>query len=133
MSFMDLLASRKAKLGGKYLLPGNDTQPLVGAETAADMGEEEVDMVELREEEMVDKANEEEVREVVDDSKEKDKGKKTLKRSLTSIVKKLKSIESTFRETSRPNHKQERWPLYQSKRQQLAESNPDTQKEIFSG
>ena len=50
--------------------------------------------------------NEEEVREVVDDSKEKDKGKKTLKRSLTSIVKKLKSIESTFRETSRPNHKQ---------------------------
>ena len=54
MSFMDLLASRKAKLGGKYLLPGNDTQPLVGAETAADMGEEEVDMVELREEEMVD-------------------------------------------------------------------------------
>ena len=133
MSFMDLLASRKAKLGGKYLLPGNDTQPLVVAETAADMGEEEVDMVELREEEMVDKANEEEVREVVDDSKEKDKGKKTLKRSLTSIVKKLKSIESTFRETSRPNHKQERWPLYQSKRQQLAESNPDTQKEIFSG
>ena len=130
---MDLLASRKAKLGGKYLLPGNDTQPLVVAETAADMGEEEVDMVELREEEMVDKANEEEVREVVDDSKEKDKGKKTLKRSLTSIVKKLKSIESTFRETSRPNHKQERWPLYQSKRQQLAESNPDTQKEIFSG
>ena len=40
---------------------------------------------------------------MVDDSKEKDKGKKTLKRSLTSIVKKLKSIESTFRETSRPN------------------------------
>ena len=68
---------------------------------------------------------------MVDDSKEKDKGKKTLKRSLTSIVKKLKSIESTFRETSRPNHKQERWPLYQSKRQQLAESNPDTQKEKF--
>ena len=128
MSFMDLLASRKAKLGGKYLLPGNDTQPLVGAETAADMGEQEIDMVELREEEMVDK-----VQEVVDDSKEKDKGKKTLKRSLTSIVKKLKSIESTFRETSRPNHKQERWPLYQSKCQQLAESNPDTQKEIFSG
>ena len=100
---------------------------------------------------------------MVDDSKEKDKGKKTLKRSLTSIVKKLKSKESdggkivepvngtirttagfmrvgqceevegeknvkkTFRETSRPNHKQERWPLYQSKRQQLAESNPDTQ------
>ena len=30
----------------------------VGAETAADMGEEEVDMVELREEEMVDKVNE---------------------------------------------------------------------------
>ena len=58
MSFMDLLASRKAKLGGKYLLPGNDTQPLVGAETAADMGEEEVDMVELKEEEMVDKVNE---------------------------------------------------------------------------
>ena len=51
MSFMDLLASRKAKLGGKYLLPGNDTQPLVGAETAAEMGE-------LREEEMVDKVNE---------------------------------------------------------------------------
>ena len=70
---------------------------------------------------------------MVDDSKEKDKGKKTLKRGLTLIVKKLKSIESTFRETSRPNHKQERWPLYQSKRQQLAESNPDTQKEIFSG
>ena len=88
MSFMDLLASRKAKLGGKYLLPGNDTQPLVGAETAADMGEEEVDMVELREEEMVNEVNEEEVREVVDDSKEKDKGKKSLKRSLTSIVKK---------------------------------------------
>ena len=66
---------------------------------------------------------------MVDDSKEKDKGKKTLKRSLTSIV---KSIESTFRETSRPNHKQERWPLYQSKRQQLAESNPDTQKKIFA-
>ena len=43
MSFMDLLASRKAKLGGKYLLPGNDTQPLVGAETAADIGEEEVE------------------------------------------------------------------------------------------
>ena len=63
---------------------------------------------------------------MVDDSKEKDKGKKTLKRSLTSIVKNLKSIESTFRETSRPNHKQERWPLYQSKRQQLAESNPDS-------
>ena len=83
MSFMDLLASRKAKLGGKYLLPGNDTQPLAGAETAADMGEQEIDMVELREEEMVDK-----VQEVVDDSKEKDKGKKTLKRSLTSIVKK---------------------------------------------
>ena len=58
MSFMDLLASRRAKLGGKYPLPGNDTQPLVGAETAADMGEEEVDMVELREEEMVDKVNE---------------------------------------------------------------------------
>ena len=58
MSFMDLLASRKAKLKGKYLLPGNDTQPLVGAETAADMGEEEVDMVELKEEEMVDKVNE---------------------------------------------------------------------------
>ena len=58
MSFMDLLPSRKAKLWGKYLLPGNDTQPLVGAETAADMGEEEVDMVELREEEMVDKVNE---------------------------------------------------------------------------
>ena len=69
---------------------------------------------------------------MVDDSKEKDKGKKTLKRGLTLIVKKLKSIESTFRETSRPNHKQERWPLYQSKRQQLAESNPDTQKEIFA-
>ena len=68
---------------------------------------------------------------MVDDSKEKDKGKKTLKRSLTSIVKKLKSIKSTFRETSRPNHKQERWPLYQSKRQQLAESNPDTQKKIL--
>ena len=34
------------------------------------------------------------MREVVDDSKEKDKGKKTLKRSLTSIVKKLKSKES---------------------------------------
>ena len=88
MSFMDLLASRKAKLGGKYLLPGNDTQPLVGAETAADMEEEEVDMVELREEEMVNEVNEEEVREVVDDSKEKDKGKKSLKRSLISIVKK---------------------------------------------
>ena len=58
MSFMDFLASRKAKLGGKYLLPGNDTQPLVGAETAADMGEEEVDMVELKKEEMVDKVNE---------------------------------------------------------------------------
>ena len=58
MSFMDLLASRKAKLGGKYLLPGNEKQPLVGAETAAEMGEEEVDMVELREEEMVDKVNE---------------------------------------------------------------------------
>ena len=58
MSFMDLLASRRAKLGGKYFLPGNDTQPFVGAETAADMGEEEVDMVELREEEMVDKVNE---------------------------------------------------------------------------
>ena len=94
MSFMDLLASRKAKLGGKYLLPSNDTQPLVGAETAADMEEEEVDMVELREEEMVNEVNEEEVREVVDDSKEKDKGKKSLKRSLTSIVKKLKSKES---------------------------------------
>ena len=67
---------------------------------------------------------------MVDDSKEKDKGKKTLKRSLTSIVKKLKSIESTFRETSRPNHKQERWP-HQSKRQQLAESNPETQKKIL--
>ena len=40
------------------LLPSNDSQPLVGAETAADMGEEEVDMVELREEEMVDKVNE---------------------------------------------------------------------------
>ena len=88
MSFMDLLASRKAKLGGKYLLPADDLQPLVEAETAADMGEEEVDMVELREEEMVEKVNEEEVREVVDDSKEKDKGKKSLKRSLTSIVKK---------------------------------------------
>ena len=87
---------------------------MVGAETAADMEEEEVDMVELREEEMVDKVNEEKVREVVDDSKEKDKGKKTLKRSLTSIVKKLKSIESTFRETSRPNHKQERWPQYKA-------------------
>ena len=58
MSFMDLLASRKAKLGGKYLLPADDLQPLVEAETAADMGEEEVDMVELREEEMVDKVNE---------------------------------------------------------------------------
>ena len=55
---MSFMASRKAKLGGKYLLPGNDTQPLVGAETAADMGEEEVDMVELKEEEMVDKVNE---------------------------------------------------------------------------
>ena len=44
---------------------------------------------------------------MVDDSKEKDKGKKTLNRSLTSIVKKLKSIESTFRETSRPNHKKD--------------------------
>ena len=54
MSFMDLLTSRKAKLGGKYLLPGNDTQPFAGPETAAGMGEEEVDMVELREEEMVD-------------------------------------------------------------------------------
>ena len=85
---MSFMASRKAKLGGKYLLPGNDTQPLVGAETAADMEEEEVDMVELREEEMVDKVNEEKVREVVDDSKEKDKGKKSLKRSLISIVKK---------------------------------------------
>ena len=52
------------------------------------MEEEEVDMVELREEEMVNEVNEEEVREVVDDSKEKDKGKKSLKRSLTSIVKK---------------------------------------------
>ena len=31
---------------------------------------------------------------MVDDSKEKDKGKKTLKMSLTSIVKKLKSKES---------------------------------------
>ena len=58
MSFMDLLASRKAKLGGKYFLPSNDTQSLVGAETAANMGEEEVDMKELREEEMVDKVNE---------------------------------------------------------------------------
>ena len=62
MSFMDLLASRKAKLGGKYLLPADDLQPLVEAETAADMGEEEVDMAELREEEMVNKVNEEEVR-----------------------------------------------------------------------
>ena len=36
----------------------------------------------------MNEVNEEEVREVVDDSKEKDKGKKSLKRSLTSIVKK---------------------------------------------
>ena len=64
MSFMDLLASRKAKLGGKYLLPGDESSLmirspcLVEAETAADMGEEEVDMVELRKEEMVNKVNE---------------------------------------------------------------------------